>query len=133
MRGAALRAATHACPQHACVCRDANLPDKEQEVRRRADLVRVLVASVGTLAWSVAKAQSAASDRVGGAAVLGRAFSHLAVFEAAAAHPGDAEDAEKFGGGCTAACNGMRDGLAAAGTSTKVRWRLCRHSRRSRR
>lgn len=119
--------ATIVLRQHECkltghmqCCRDINLPDREQEVRRRSDLVRVLVSSVNGIAHATSAAQRLANERLNVAGGLGRTFMHLAAFEAATAHPLEADEAEKFGNGCQTVCTSAREEMTPAVASCKV-------------
>jgi hypothetical protein len=98
-----------------------NLPDKEQAVRRQSDLVRVLVSSVGGISHSACAAQRMANERLNVAGRLGRTFMHLSTFEAATAHPLEAEEAEKFGNGCQGVCSSSREEMVPGIAACKVR------------
>lgn len=97
-----------------------NLPDREQEVRRQSDLVKVLVTSVACIAHATCAAQQLANERLNVAGGLARTFMHLAAFEAATAHPMEAEEAEKFGNGCQGVCTSAREELTPAVAACKV-------------
>ena len=89
-------------------------------MRRRSDLVRVLVSSVNGIAHATCSAQRQANERLNVAGGLGRTFMHLAAFEAATAHPLEAEEAEKFGNGCQGVCTSAREELTPAVSACKV-------------
>ena len=89
-------------------------------MRRRSDLVRVLVSSVSGIAHATCAAQRLANERINVAGGLGRTFMHLAAFEAATAHPLEAEEAEKFGNGCQGLCTSAREEMSPAVAASKV-------------
>lgn len=101
--------------------RDAELPDREHELRRKSDLVRERISAAATLTHTTLRAQHAAAEHAHAAAALGATMSKLAAFEADSMHVELAEAAHAFGGGCQRVAADASEGLAAAAVVAQVR------------
>eukprot|EP00892_Ulva_mutabilis_P001163 jgi/Ulvmu1/11047/UM007_0229.1 len=95
---------------------DSELPEHEQELRRKSDQVRARISSAATLTHTMLCAQHAAAANVHSTAELGAAFSKLAAFEADNMHVELADAEHAFGGGCQRVATAAGEDLGAAAT-----------------